>query len=355
MNSIKSLIFPQDINKLNNTFLRDICSDLNLESTGSSYELTSRIWGAFENIEGDLLEKIQENIFAGAISLAWYTTTHENGLNGLKDAIIEHMDFNPFEEIRIPDRENIPNHPTIIGASVIDNMDSYFIRFIYKSAVNVDYYLNNRREHARYETITVYVDMEKNVVEVRASSKTSKNIIASLAGIVNEEYIFRQVDFLGNFDNSLERIADEIEGKLIDAIGKPEGLVDAFEDVQGESIVSILSAIDEYYNTNDLTVLEQNLNNEVIESILETTPFTLLLLSGLETVGLGSIRELRGLPLYDYIEPYLDKQKGSILFEYETDGLLQEYSIRIGRHTNTFKFNIFAKEEVLNYIREKLI
>ena len=145
MNSIKSLIFPQDINKLNNTFLRDICSDLNLESTGSSYELTSRIWGAFENIEGDLLEKIQENIFAGAISLAWYTTTHENGLNGLKDAIIEHMDFNPFEEIRIPDRENIPNHPTIIGASVIDNMDSYFIRFIYKSAVNVDYYLNNRK------------------------------------------------------------------------------------------------------------------------------------------------------------------------------------------------------------------
>jgi len=119
--------------------------------------------------------------------------------------------------------------------------------------------------------------------------------------------------------------------------------------------VSILSAIDEYYTNGELSVLEQNLNSEDITGILETTPFTLLLLSGLETIGLGSIRELRGLPLYNYLEPYLSKQKGSILFEHSVDGVKQEYSIRIGVNTKTFKFNVFASEPVLDYIREKLI
>lgn len=74
-------------------------------------------------------------------------------------------------------------------------------------------------------------------------------------------------------------------------------------------------------------------------------------MSGLEKIGLGSIRELRGLPLYDYLDKYLNKETGLILFDYVLNGTVEEYSVKIGMNTNTFKFNVCAQEEVVEHIR----
>ncbi len=63
MNTIKSLIFPQDLNRLNKALLKEVCNGMTLESTGNINELTSRVWTAFEHIEGDALEVISNNIF----------------------------------------------------------------------------------------------------------------------------------------------------------------------------------------------------------------------------------------------------------------------------------------------------
>ncbi|MGY3186166.1 hypothetical protein [Lysinibacillus sp. TE18511] len=355
MNTIKSLIFPQDLNRMTKTLLKEVCSDMTLEATGNVNELASRVWNAFELIEGDVLTTISNNIFTGAVSLVWYRTTNPAGLTGLKQSIINKMPFNPFETVITPNCENVPIEPAIIAATEIEGSQAYYLRFIHRTGVNVDYFLTNRREYIKHEITTVYIDEVKGIIEVRASSAVAKKIIAGLAKIVDEEYEFKQYDFLQKYGGTLEPLADVLQGRLIDATGRPAGLVNTFEETQGKSIVRILSAIDEYYTNGELSALEQNLNSEDITSILETTPFTLLLLSGLETIGLGSIRELRGLPLYNYLEPYLSKQKGSILFEHSVGGVVQEYSIRIGVTTKTFKFNVFASEHVLDYIREKLI
>lgn len=353
MNTIKSLIFPQDISKLNKSLLKEICTDLNIDSSGTSNDLTNRIWTNFDQVEADVLIKMSRHIFAGAVSLAWYVSQNENGLALLKDKLIEKMPFNPFESVDIPPNDHIPNEPQVIAATNLDIENTYLLRFIHKTGVNVDYYLDNRREYIKHEITTVYINEKLGIIEIRASSTTSKKIISGLALILDEEYNFKQYDFITSHGN-IEALADLYNGQLIDATAKPEGLVETFDETQGQAIVSILSAVDEYYNTNELSGLENNLNNEHIIEILETTPFTLLLLSGLETIGLGSIRELRGLPLYDYLEPYLSKQKGSILFEYSVQGVVQEYSIRIGVQTKTFKFNVAASEEVLSYVRNRI-
>ncbi|MED3804715.1 hypothetical protein P4562_22760 [Lysinibacillus xylanilyticus] len=355
MNTIKSLIFPQDLHKLSKTQLKEICNKMALETSGNVNELASRVWNSFEHIEGDVLKMISNNIFSGAVSLAWYQATNNTGLIGFKQSIIDKMPFNPFETVVTPNCENVPIDPAIIAAAEIEGSQAYYLRFIHRTGVNVDYYLTNRREYIKHEITTVYIDEDKGIIEVRASSAVAKKIIAWLSKIVDDKYEFRQHDLLENYGGTLESLADTLQGRLIDATGRPAGLVNTFEETQGQSIVSILSAIDEYYTSGELSILEQNLNSEDITGILGTTPFTLLLLSGLETIGLGSIRELRGLPLYNYLEPYLSKQKGSILFEHSVDGVKQEYSIRIGVNTKTFKFNVFASEPVLDYIREKLI
>ncbi|MFC9539949.1 hypothetical protein ACFTQ7_08700 [Lysinibacillus sp. NPDC056959] len=355
MNTIKSLIFPQDLHRLSKTLLKEICNKMTLDTNGNVNELASRVWDVFEHIDGDVLKIISDNIFSGAVSLAWYQATNKTDLTGFKQSIINKMPFNPFETVVTPNSENVPIDPTIIAGADIEGSQIYYLRFIHRTGVNVDYFLANRREYIKHEITTVYIDEVKGIIEVRASSAVAKKIIAWLTKVVDEQYEFKQYDLLDNYGGNLATLADSLQGRLIDATGRPAGLVNTFEETQGQSIVSILSAIDEYYTNGELSVLEQNLNCEHITGILETTPFTLLLLSGLETIGLGSIRELRGLPLYNYLEPYLSKQKGSILFEHSVDGVKQEYSVRIGVNTKTFKFNVFASEPVLDYIREKLI
>ncbi|KOY81259.1 hypothetical protein I6G82_02825 [Lysinibacillus macroides] len=267
MNTLKSLIFPQDLNRLSKSILKDICNDLTLESTGNVNELTNRVWSSFGQIEGSTLEKIYKNIFAGAISLAWYRTTNEEGLVGLKQNIIQNMPFNPFEEVITPNSTEIPNEPSIIAATEIDGPSKYLLRFIHRTGVSVDYYLADRREYIKHEITTVYIDEVKGIIEVRASSTSAKKVISGLAAILNETYDFKQFDFLESYNGDLELLADALQGQLIDAIGRPEGLVESFEETQGQSIVSILSAIDEYYNNGELTLLEENLNSEDITGI----------------------------------------------------------------------------------------
>lgn len=174
-----------------------------------------------------------------------------------------------------------------------------------------------------------------------------------IADLVEEfGYQFQQYDFLSNFENKLERIADALEGQLIDAQAKPSASRSTIDQEKGEALVSILSAIDSYYGEGEISLIEQRLENEDVREILETTPFTVLLLSGLETIGLGSIRELRGLPLYDYLDQYLRKETGLILFNYVLNGTVEEYSVKIGVTTKTFKFNVCVQEAVVEYIRD---
>lgn len=352
MNTIKSLIFAQDINKLNNSFLKEICEELGLDITGNSNELTNRILSNFDRVEGILLRKVEQNIFTGATSLAWYKAVNEKGLDEFKQRLISKLPRNPFESVEI-NYEQVGSEPIVIGAAEIPGENKFYLRLIYRSSVNVDYIISETRTSNKYDLVTVLVDRDKSVIEIRSSSKVARKINNYIADLVEEfGYQFQQYDFLSNFENKLERIADALEGQLIDAQAKPSASRSTIDQEKGEALVSILSAIDSYYGEGEISLIEQRLENEDVREILETTPFTVLLLSGLETIGLGSIRELRGLPLYDYLDQYLRKETGLILFNYVLNGTVEEYSVKIGVTTKTFKFNVCVQEAVVEYIRD---
>jgi len=351
LNTIKSLIFAQDINKLNNSFLKEICEELRVHTTGNSNELTSRILSNFDRVEGILLSKVEQNIFTGSTSLAWYKAVNDTGLKDFKQRLISKLPRNPFESVDI-DYEQVGSEPMVIGAAEIPGKNAFYLRLIYRASVNVDYIVSETRTSHKYDLVTVLVDLDKNVMEIRSSSKVAKKINNYIADLVDEfGYQFQQYDFLGDFENKLDRIADALRGQLIDAQAKPNGNKSTIDQEKGEALVSILSAIDTYYGEGEISIIEQRLENEDVREILETTPFTVLLLSGLETIGLGSIRELRGLPLYDYLDQYLNKEKGLIVFNYVLNGTVEEYSVKIGVTTKTFKFNVCAQEAVVEYVR----
>jgi hypothetical protein len=354
LNSVKDIIFPQDINRLPNTSLREICTDIGVDSTGSSGDLTNKIWSNYARMPQEAFDKLKEQALVGNTSLAWFHLSTNESLVGTKDKIVAGMDFDPFSEVRIPNENEITSEPKIICGATLGNDTLYYLRFIHSTGTTTSYFANTQHVRSRQEITTVYIDEEKGIVEIRSNSTNARKVASSLAILIQQQIAFEQTDALAPYGHAVERFADALDGQLIDTVGRPEGSDTEFKEEEGESIVNVLSALDDYFNDKDINALESKLNHEELNEVLSSTPFTTLLLSGLETVGLGSIRELRGLPLYDYIEPYIQKQKGSILFDVVENGVVQEYSIKVGIKTKTVKFNTPATEKALDFVREKI-
>ncbi|MGX7835797.1 hypothetical protein ACWKSR_11665, partial [Campylobacter fetus subsp. venerealis] len=68
-------------------------------------------------------------------------------------------------------------------------------------------------------------------------------------------------------------------------------------------------------------------------------------------------KELRGQPLYDFLRPYLQHQTGFIRFPFREPetGTVEEYTIRVGLRVNSIYFVTPATENVMNYVRERII
>lgn len=355
MNTIKKIIFPQDINKIPNTVLKVICDDMEISSTGTSGELTNRIWEVYDRIPEGIFKRIEENAMAGSTSIAWFQLNKkEETLLGTKDKIIEELNFDPFNEVRIPNEDEILSEPKVICGATIGNDREYYLRFIHRTGTTTSYFVNTQHVGIRQEITTVYVDEGKGIIEVRANATNAKKVASSFASLINRQIAFEQIDVIAPYGREVEKLADALNGTLYDTVGKPESLDTEFKEEDGEFIVNVLAALDKYFSERNINELVTKLDNEELNEVLSSTPFTNLLLSGLETVGLGSIRDLRGQPLYDYIEPYIQKQRGSILFNVVEDGLVQEYSVKIGVRSKTLKFNTPATEKAIRFVRERI-
>lgn len=349
----KDIIFPYDIYKIPNDKLKEICADLNLETNGTARDLTDRIWNSFEKLNETALNKIKRNVFAGRTSLTWYNLSAGASLKGAKDAIIKNSRFNPFERVMLPKKESLTSEPVLIGAADAEDDASYYLRFVLKKGVITDYYSGDQL--ILQETVTVYINEELGIIEIRADHKKAKKVAEAIARMIGQQIALEQKNVLAPFGSKVEEIADALEGFLIDTVGKPEMDPEEFKEEQAKAVVNVLSALDDYFKDRDIQNLEDRLNHQDLNENFLSMPFTSLLLAGLETVGLGSVRELRGLPLYDYLTPYLQKQNGSIVFGAVEEGVKQEFSIKVGIKTKNITFITPATEAAIEYVRDRLI
>ena len=83
-------------------------------------------------------------------------------------------------------------------------------------------------------------------------------------------------------------------------------------------------------------------------------PFSSLLLSGLETVGLGSNKELRNTPLYKYLKTNLTQTTGFIKIKVTEGNVVNEYTVRVGIQTQSLFFTSDVSENVIGYVRKAL-
>ncbi len=360
MLTIPNIAIISDLVQLPKAMLQDICTNLNLPDDGSVAELSDKIWRRIEDsytIQDQALEPCKQKILCGRTSVTWYHLDSGGDLSGTKELIINNLRFNPFKRIEIPIAENLQSQPVLISGSLI-NESEYYLRFIYKSGMARHFYGNHMIMNPKSSTVTVYINENTGCIEVRSDPTTAKKVASSLAQLISQEISMAQTDIIAPFGHDVARMADALGGELIDASAKPELILEDFSQEQADAVVSILSVLDTYLVEDDAEKLREELSDakSAFSEELLLVPFTALILNGLEKVGMGvSGRDLRGLPLYDYLQPYLQHQGGFIQFRHNEDGVTSDYTIRVGLKSNSIYFVTSATENVIRYVRERVL
>ncbi|GAV21626.1 hypothetical protein [Carboxydothermus pertinax] len=357
MLQIENIAFWSDIISLPKETLRDICIKLELSDKGTVDELCERIW---ERIRGNkelqlyALENARHQLLGGKRSITWFTL--DTDLHGFKNIIISSLSFNPFEEIKIPETNAITTEPVIIAGAEGDSPGEYYLRFMYRVG-NVRFVYGTEVSYRpQAEITTAYINESKKIIEVRSEPKKAEKIAQSLARIAHQQINLSQIKFVDQFRYNAEAIADALCGQLFDAKARPETFENISED-QAKIVVEILNELDKYLANEDFDALKTFLEStrEKFGEECLATPFTALILNGLNRIGMGvNGRDLRGLPLYDYIRPFIQPQGGYIQFPYSENNVMKLYTIRVGLTTNSIQFITPATEGVLRYIRDRL-
>ncbi len=356
MHSISDITLISDLQSLSKGILVDLCTDLNLETSGYKIDLVRRVQDYIRgSSNNELLERANGFLLAGKTSCRWYKLSSTVTAEYITTKIEESYGFNPFNNIVIPDIDHLASTPILISAARGAEMTDIFMRFMYKSGVTQKAYGNELQPVVSTSVSTVYIDTETGIVEVRGDTKKTPQIVSELMRVLQQQVNVDEVT--APFNAEIAEIADKIDGELIDATSKPDLVLEDFDDDKIEAIGKILNGIDQFFVSGDGDELGITLDeaNVLFGDERLSIPFSALILSGMDKVGLAGDGELRNLPLFAYLNPRLDHHTGFIRFTLNEDGVNKKYTIRVGRESKSIYFNTPVNEMVIEFIRRKVI
>lgn len=361
MHQIGDIVFLNDISKLPKEILEDICTDLTIDTDGTSSDLANRVWAFVQSNrkkQNSTISKAHNKLLAGRIGVSWFELEDKDSLKGLKAKIIKESSFNPFEKIQLPNINEITTEPVLFAAAQGEKESQYFLRYAYRNGVRKHTDFTEVTLVPRSDVATIYVDEEIGLIEVRAGSKNAQKVASSLAQLVKQQITLEQKKILAPFGNKVGLIADRLKGEMIDTTSIPELIFENFEAEHTTAIIEILNALNSFFDEDDESELISSLRgaSAVFEDHLLTVPFTALILNGMERVGMRTTDgDLRNQPLYVNLAPHLQNQGGFIKFNYPIGGVEKSFTIRVGKTTNSVAFTTPATEEVINYVRDMII
>ena len=340
MHRIANIVFFPDVIKLPKEVLKEVCTDLRLDTSGTAYDLAQRLWDRIISGNREGLHTTENRLLAGKSAVTWFKIENEGALRGFK-ALLQQLQFNPFETIEYIQASDLTSEPILIAAAEGNNDNEIYLRYAYNSG--------NRRSVSgtevnivpKSEITTVYIDTERDIIEVRTDARNAIKIASSIATIIGQNITLEQTRILAPFGNNVEHIANALNGELIDATSTPELVFEDFNQEQTAAIINILNALNDFFNDENEVDLIENLKNasETFGEHLLTAPFTALILNGMERVGLRvNEGDLRGQPLYDTLRPYLQHQGGFIKFNRPVNGVEKSFTVRVGLTTDSIFF-----------------
>ena len=362
MLDLTNFIIPNDLSKFNKSDLKDLATELNISNDiDNKSELAIEVYKEFKNAKeiGDNFKTIiNSKLLAGRLATKWFESENKLEFQEIYEALSNNNSdsINSIDISKIDNNENLTTNPTIFGFIFDNNQQEMFIRFVYKNGVKseIDGTTIIKRSIPAYATL--YINFKKQLIEYRGDARRSKKTISSFINNINKTNNSFKVK--EKFDFTVEEIADNLKGELIDTISLPDTNVKN-DDQKLKGISEVLEAIDYYFKDDNIDNLETALSdiNELFDNNIDSNvmPFSSLLLSGLQTVGLGSEKELRNTPLYKYLKNNLTQTTGFIRIQVIEDSIVNDYTIRVGIQTKSIYFTSDVNENVIKHVRDSLL
>ncbi|UOR10293.1 hypothetical protein [Halobacillus amylolyticus] len=332
---------------------------MNLSNQGVAFDLARSIWETIKSLNSEQrdekLSHYYNKLLAGRTSVSWFEC---EGLGNLKEQIIQKEHVNPFQD-KIPYTErDLTTTPVLRSGAELDE-STYYLRFLYKDGTR-RIMGEDIEVLPTTNTATVYVNEETEMIEVRAKPDEALKIAEVVAGYVRQQITLNKYNFLAPFGSNVDAIADALDqGRLYESKAFPETWIETFSDQENEAIVNILSAIDQYYENEQIDLLQEKLDEAsvVLGEELLTSPFIAIILAGMGNVGLKvDESDLRSTVFYRLLSPYLQTSGGYIKFNVEIDNMNKEFSIQVGVDSKSVYFRSNkTTEEVIKEIRDKVI
>ncbi|MCG7332150.1 hypothetical protein [Salinicoccus roseus] len=356
MHNITNIVMVNDLQSLSKQILSDICIDLSLDDSGNKADLVMKIQDYInENTDIVLPNRVNNYLLAGQTSCKWYRLNQRVEEQTLVEKITNDLSFNPFLEINVPSIESIKATPLIVSAGKGEDTNKIYIRYIYRSGIAQKAHGNTIQPVAYTTTSTVVIYLKEKLIEVRGNTRKASTIVEELTRTLNLQVSVEEVR--APFEGDIEDIADRLEGVFIDARSKTDLVFDEFDEDNVTAIAAVLEGIDDFFETSDSSKLNESLYaaQEAFDKQSFSIPFSALVLSGMDQVGLASESELRDLPLFSYLRPQLAPHTGFIKFNFTENGLKKSYTIQVGKSTKSINFKTPVSEEVIDYVKDKII
>ncbi|MCU7556677.1 hypothetical protein ROU88_00910 [Macrococcus capreoli] len=352
-----SMLVSNDLMKFSKEDLQKIATQLNITVASTKIEMASEIYTEINKspITDETIKSIvDQNLLAGKVSVKWYKVIEDWSAEDVKQKLISTKDI--FRHKRIPSRENLDIKPIIFTGFISDNKEKIYLRFIYKASVKNEMYGDEINTVPTPGYSTVLIDFKNKVLEYRGDSKKAKDVILQLLKIFNGEPSNEMLKEI--FPESLDDVLKKLDGELLDTLASTDKKMDLSKE-QLEGISKVLNGLDEYFRNQELKELEAILieTNDLFENNLsnELMPFSSTILSGLETISLGSGKDIRKNPMFKYLDPNLNHNAGYIKIKHVEDGIENSYTLRASISSKSLYFNSPVNESILSYVRRKIV
>ncbi len=323
--------------------------DIDIPEDKDKYEyLFERINTIEDNQEANSI--LTNKVLAGQVTVKWFKYSYDENIN--KDKLIEKLQSEDFGfDVDVGNRisSNISNDI----ASVVCDGDVYTLKvFIFDGYKRHNNGIVSKREMIM-KNIIVKINVENCWVEIRANDERCNKIIRILEvrlGLVNlsGSRILKNYVNINDFKNSL------VDGFHLNYKAVPSELIKLTEE-DGVKIANMIAIIDDYFEEKNSEILLSRLDE--LEFDLDGLSLSSLLLAGVDSVGMkirnDSENDMSNQSLYAILKDHLIEDSSYIRFKTTPNG--EQYTMRIGIKTNSIVFKSSVTEDVINYIRERVL
>lgn len=347
------LVYEPDLMRPPREVLISFAKQFGIDPGLSMGTIVSEIWKSVsQSRDYTVLEPLLPYVFAGSTSIKWYRPKKGYSIPDVEEALEDKIVFHRGANVEL---DNLDFEPTITGAAPWYERE-VAIRLIVKTRETRVVRGLNLVPRVATAVCTAIVDRDANLIEIRGDKGAATAVADHLATLFRIPTVEMRPVLLGRFSDAIDDLADALGGRVAGMSSKPELELERMDAEEARAIVSILSAITNYFDGGDVAELQAALDEAHAtlsnpHKNYASIPFEAVVLAGLTKLALNTGDDIRDLPFYGAIEPYVRHQGSRIVFD--RDG--QKHSITVGFTTNAVFFRTKADESTIRFVRSTML